>query len=418
MEFNQEESLLANLKMAPRDPILGMTEAFVADSNPDKVNLGVGVYYDDRGKVPLLECVRLTDQALTGSGMARPYLAMDGIPEYVRCVQALLFGADHPAAVQGRITTVQAVGGTGALKVGADFIKRFAPDTAMYLSDPSYDNHRPLFEQAGFRIEMYPYYDPQTHGIKFDEMMSFLGTAPKGSIVLLHACCHNPTGVDIRDEHWGEVIKLVSARRLIPFLDFAYQGFGEGIDEDAEVIRRFAEAMPLLLVAISFSKSFSLYGERVGALSVVTADQGEAARVLSQLKRMIRTNYSNPPSHGARIVMSILGSADMRVLWRKEVLGMRDRVRLMRRELVDRLRQKTPGRDFGFILKQRGIFSYSGLSRDQMIALRERYSVYGLESSRICVAALNSRNLDYVADAIASTVRMSEDGLRTSTRAA
>jgi aromatic-amino-acid transaminase len=418
MEFNQEESLLANLKMAPRDPILGMTEAFVADSNPDKVNLGVGVYYDDRGKVPLLECVRLTDQALTGSGMARPYLAMDGIPEYVRCVQALLFGADHPAAVQGRITTVQAVGGTGALKVGADFIKRFAPDTAMYLSDPSYDNHRPLFEQAGFRIEMYPYYDPQTHGIKFDEMMSFLGTAPKGSIVLLHACCHNPTGVDIRDEQWGEVIKLVSARRLIPFLDFAYQGFGEGIDEDAEVIRRFAEAMPLLLVAISFSKSFSLYGERVGALSVVTADQGEAARVLSQLKRMIRTNYSNPPSHGARIVTSILGSADMRVLWRKEVLGMRDRVRLMRRELVDRLRQKTPGRDFGFILKQRGIFSYSGLSRDQMIALRERYSVYGLESSRICVAALNSRNLDYVADAIASTVRMSEDGLRTSTRAA
>jgi len=418
MDFNQEESLLANLKMAPRDPILGMTEAFVADSNPDKVNLGVGVYYDDRGKVPLLECVRLTDQALTGSGMARPYLAMDGIPEYVRCVQALLFGADHPAAVQGRITTVQAVGGTGALKVGADFIKRFAPDTAMYLSDPSYDNHRPLFEQAGFRIEMYPYYDPQTHGIKFDEMMSFLGTAPKGSIVLLHACCHNPTGVDIRDEQWGEVIKLVSARRLIPFLDFAYQGFGEGIDEDAEVIRRFAEAMPLLLVAISFSKSFSLYGERVGALSVVTADQGEAARVLSQLKRMIRTNYSNPPSHGARIVMSILGSADMRVLWRKEVLGMRDRVRLMRRELVDRLRQKTPGRDFGFILKQRGIFSYSGLSRDQMIALRERYSVYGLESSRICVAALNSRNLDYVADAIASTVRVSEDGVRTSTRAA
>jgi len=418
MDFNQEESLLANLKMAPRDPILGMTEAFVADSNPDKVNLGVGVYYDDRGKVPLLECVRSADQALTGSGMARPYLAMDGIPEYVRCVQALLFGADHPAAVQGRITTVQAVGGTGALKVGADFIKRFAPDTAMYLSDPSYDNHRPLFEQAGFRIEMYPYYDPQTHGIKFDEMMSFLGTAPKGSIVLLHACCHNPTGVDIRDEQWGEVIKLVSARRLIPFLDFAYQGFGEGIDEDAEVIRRFAEAMPLLLVAISFSKSFSLYGERVGALSVVTADQGEAARVLSQLKRMIRTNYSNPPSHGARIVTSILGSADMRVLWRKEVLGMRDRVRLMRRELVDRLRQKTPGRDFGFILKQRGIFSYSGLSRDQMIALRERYSVYGLESSRICVAALNSRNLDYVADAIASTVRMSEDGLRTSTRAA
>ncbi len=417
MDFKKEESLLANLKMAPRDPILGMTEAFVADSNPDKVNLGVGVYYDDRGKVPLLECVRLTDQALTESSLARPYLAMDGIPEYVRAVQALLFGADHPAARQGRITTVQAVGGTGALKVGADFIKRLAPDAAIYLSDPSYDNHRPLFEQAGFRIEMYPYYDPRTHGIKFDEMMSFLGKAPKGAIVLFHACCHNPTGVDIRDEQWGEVIELVSARRLVPFLDFAYQGFGEGIDEDAEVVRRFAEAMPLLLVANSFSKSFSLYGERVGALSVVTADKDEAARVLSQLKRMIRTNYSNPPSHGARIVSSILGSSDMRVLWRKEVVGMRDRVRLMRRELVDRLGQKIPGEDFSFILKQRGIFSYSGLSRDQMIALRERFSVYALESGRICVAALNSRNLDYVANSLASTVRASKDGLLTPTRA-
>ena len=418
MDFKKEESLLADLKMAPRDPILGMTEAFVADSNPNKVNLGVGVYYDDQGKVPLLECVRLTDQALTESSLARPYLAMDGIPEYVRSVRALLFGADHPAAAQGRITTVQAVGGTGALKVGADFIKRFAPDAAIYLSDPSYDNHRPLFEQAGFTIEMYPYYDPHTHGIKFDEMMSFLGKAPKGAIVLFHACCHNPTGVDIRDEQWGEVIQLVSVRRLVPFLDFAYQGFGEGIDEDAEVVRRFAEAMPLLLVANSFSKSFSLYGERVGALSVVAADKDEAARVLSQLKRMIRTNYSNPPSHGARIVTSILGSADMRVLWRKEVVGMRDRVRLMRRELVDRLRQKIPGKDFSFILKQRGIFSYSGLSRDQMIALRERFSVYALESGRICVAALNSRNLDYVADAIASTVRTTKEGMLTPTRAA
>src|SRR5881296_1628069 len=328
MNAPHSPSLLAQVPMAPSDPILGITEAYVADPNPKKVNLGVGVYYDDQGKVPLLECVRRADEALTAAGIARPYLAMDGFPEYVRAVQTLLFGADHPAVVQGRITTVQAVGGTGALKVGADFIKRIAPDAAIYLSDPSYDNHRPLFEQAGFRIEMYPYYDPQTHGIKFGEMMSFLGKAPKGSILLLHACCHNHTGVDIRDEQWGEVIKLASARRLVPFLDFAYQGFGEGIDEDAEVIRRFAEAIPLLLVANSFSKSFSLYGERVGALSVVAADKDEAARVLSQLKRMIRTNYSNPPSHGARIVTSILGSADMRALWRKEVVGMRDRVRL------------------------------------------------------------------------------------------
>ena len=403
--MNAEENLLANVKMAPRDPILGMTEAFVADANPKKVNLGVGVYYDDQGKVPLLECVRQADQALAASAVARPYLAMDGFPEFVRTVQVLLYGTDHPAVAQGRVTTVQGVGGTGALKVGADFIKRFAPEAAIHMSDPSYDNHRPLFEQAGFRVEMYPYYDPRTHGVKFAEMIAHLSAVPKGSIVLLHACCHNPTGVDIRDEQWGQVMKVISERRLVPFLDFAYQGFGEGVEEDAEVVRRFAEAMPLVLVAISFSKSFSLYGERVGALSVVTADSGEAARVLSHLKRMIRTNYSNPPSHGARIVASVLASPELSKLWRKEVVGMRDRVRLVRRELVDRLKKRIP-HDFGFILQQRGIFSYSGLSREQMIAMRERFSVYGLESGRICVAALNSRNLDYVADSIASTVRM------------
>jgi len=411
-----EESLLANVKMAPRDAILGLTETFLADSNPKKVNLGVGVYYDDQGKVPLLECVRRADETLTAAAVARPYLAMDGFPEFIRSVQGLLFGPDHPAVAQGRVTTVQAVGGTGALKVGVDFIRRFAPGAAMYISDPSYDNHRPLFEEAGFKVEMYPYYDPRTRGIKFAEMIAYLSAAPKASVVLLHACCHNPTGVDIRGEQWDEVMKVVAERRLIPFLDFAYQGFGEGVDEDAEVARRFAEALPLVLVAMSFSKSFSLYGERVGSLSVVTADPGEAARVLSHLKRMIRTNYSNPPSHGARIVASVLASPELRALWRKEVVGMRDRVRSMRRELVDRLKKRIPD-DFGFILQQRGIFSYSGLSREQMIAMRERFSVYGIESGRICVAALTSRNLDYVADAIASTVRMSEAAL-TPTRAA
>jgi len=405
-----EESLLANVKMAPRDAILGLTETFVADPNPKKVNLGVGVYYDNQGKVPLLECVRRADEALTAAGVARPYLAMDGFPEFVRSVQGLLFGPDHPAVAQGRVTTVQAVGGTGALKVGADFIRRFAPQAAMHMSDPSYDNHRPLFEEAGFKVEMYPYYDPRTRGIKFAEMIAYLRTAPKGSVVLLHACCHNPTGVDIRGEQWDEVMKVVAERRLIPFLDFAYQGFGEGVDEDAEVARRFAGTLPLVLVAMSFSKSFSLYGERVGSLSVVTADSGEAARVLSHLKRMIRTNYSNPPSHGARIVASVLTSPELRALWRKEVVGMRDRVRSMRRELVDRLKKRIPD-DFGFILQQRGIFSYSGLSREQMIAMRERFSVYGIESGRICVAALNSRNLDYVADSIASTVRLTESEL-------
>lgn len=405
-----EESLLANVKMAPRDAILGLTELYVADPNPKKVNLGVGVYYDDQGKVPLLECVRRADEALTAAGVARPYLAMDGFPDYVRQVQLLLFGPNHPAVAAGRVTTVQAVGGTGGLKVGADFIKRFAPEAAVYMSDPTYDNHRPLFEEAGFRIETYPYYDPRTRGIRFPEMLACLKGIPKGSIVLLHACCHNPTGVDIRGEQWDEVMKIVAERRLIPFLDFAYQGFGEGVEEDAQVARRFAQALPAVLVAMSFSKSFSLYGERVGALSVVAADAGESAKVLSNLKRMIRTNYSNPPSHGARIVAAVLASPELRALWVKEVVGMRDRVRSMRRELVDRLKKRIPD-DFSFILQQRGIFSYSGLSREQMIAMRERYSVYGIESGRICVAALNSRNLDYVADSIAATVRMSEDEL-------
>ena len=402
-----EESLLANVKMAPRDAILGLTELYVADPNPKKVNLGVGVYYDDQGKVPLLECVRRADEALTAAGVARPYLAMDGFPDYVRQVQSLLFGPNHPAVAAGRVTTVQAVGGTGGLKVGADFIKRFAPDAAIYMSDPTYDNHRPLFEEAGFRIETYPYYDPRTHGIRFPEMLACLKGIPKGSVVLLHACCHNPTGVDIRGEQWDEVMKIVAERRLIPFLDFAYQGFGDGVEEDAQVARRFAQELPVVLVAMSFSKSFSLYGERVGALSVVASNSGEAAKVLSNLKRMIRTNYSNPPSHGARIVAAVLASPELRALWMKEVVGMRDRVRLMRKELVERLKKRIPD-DFSFILQQRGIFSYSGLSREQMVAMRERYSVYGIESGRICVAALNSRNLDYVADSIAATVKLGQ----------
>ncbi|HET7766291.1 MAG TPA: amino acid aminotransferase [Burkholderiales bacterium] len=403
-----EESLLANVKMAPRDAILGLTETFVADPNPKKVNLGVGVYYDDQGKVPLLECVKKADDALTAAGIARPYLAMDGFPDYVRQVQALLFGPDHPAVAAGRVTTVQAVGGTGGLKVGADFIRRFAPEAAVWMSDPTYDNHIPLFQEAGFRIESYPYYDPRTRGIRLAEMLAGMRAIPKGSVLLLHACCHNPTGVDIRGEQWDEVIKIVAERRLIPFLDFAYQGFGDGVEEDAQVARRFARELPVVLVAMSFSKSFSLYGERVGALSVVASDSGEAAKVLSNLKRMIRTNYSNPPTHGARIVAAVLASPELRALWVKEVVGMRDRVRLMRKELVERLKKRIPD-DFGFILQQRGIFSYSGLSREQMVAMRERFSVYGIESGRICVAALNSRNLDYVADAIAATVRLAQD---------
>ena len=405
--MSAEKSLLANVKMAPRDAILGLTELYVTDSNPKKVNLGVGVYYDDQGKVPLLECVRRADEALAAAHVARPYLAMDGFPDYVRQVQSLLFGPEHAAVKAGRVTTVQAVGGTGGLKVGADFIRRFAPDAAVWMSDPTYDNHIPLFEEAGFRVESYPYYDPRTRGIRYTEMLAAMRAIPKGSVILLHACCHNPTGVDIRGAQWDAVLKIVAERRLIPFLDFAYQGFGDGVEEDAQVARRFASELPVVLVSMSFSKSFSLYGERVGALSVVASDSAEAAKVISNLKRMIRTNYSNPPSYGARIVASVLASPELRALWVKEVIGMRDRVRSMRKELVDRLKKRIPD-DFGFILEQRGIFSYSGLSREQMVAMRERFSVYGIESGRICIPALNSKNLDYVADAIAATAKLSQ----------
>jgi aromatic-amino-acid transaminase len=395
------ERLFGAVELAPRDPILGVTEAFVADQNPRKVNLGVGVYCDDNGKVPVLDCVRRAEREIVEAGLPRTYLPIDGIPAYDKAAQHLVFGADSEPVALGRIVTVQALGGTGGLKVGADFLRKFAGTDEVWISDPSWENHRALFEAAGFDVRMYRYYDPATHGLDFAAMLASLAQAPAGAIVVLHACCHNPTGVDPTPAQWDTIIEQVRSRGLVPFLDLAYQGFGDGIDADAAVVRRFAATPGPLFVASSFSKSFSLYGERVGALSVVTADKDEAARVLSQLKRLVRSNYSSPPTQGSKIVAQVLGTPVLREIWEMELGGMRERIRSMRESLVAKLRERVPSADFGYVMTQRGMFSYSGLTKAQVQRLRDEFSIYAIDTGRICVAALNSKNVEYVADAIA-----------------
>jgi aromatic-amino-acid transaminase len=398
-------SLFGAVPLAPRDPILGVTETFNADANPRKVNLGVGVYYDENGKVPVLDCVHQAERQLAEAGPARSYLPIDGIPAYIRAVQALVFGEDSPVLREERTVTVQTLGGTGALKEAADFLRRISPKAEVWISTPSWENHRALFENAGFSVNAYPYYDATTHGIDFEAMMKTLGALPAGAIVVLHACCHNPTGVDLSPEQWARVIEVVKARELVPILDMAYQGFADGLDADGTAVRRFAAQCTPVFVASSFSKSISLYGERVGALSIVTASPDEAARVLSQLKRLIRTNYSNPPTHGGQVVAMILGTPALRAQWEQELAGMRERIKSVRQALVEKIRARAPNLDFGFVLQQRGLFSYSGLSSAQVEKLRLDYSIYAVASGRICVAALNNGNVDYVAEAIASVVR-------------
>jgi aromatic-amino-acid transaminase len=397
-------SLLSTVEMAPRDPILGITEAFNADISPHKVNLGVGVYCADDGKVPVLDCVRRAEQKLAEGPLAKNYLPIDGMPAYDRAVQQVLFGAENAAVRQGRIVTAQTLGGTGGLKVGADLLRRIDPGAEVWISDPSWENHRALFEYAGFKVNAYPYYDASTHGVNFDGMTGMLQKLPAGAIVVLHACCHNPTGVDLSPAQWERVIEIVNSRGLVPLLDIAYQGFAEGLDADAAAVRRFTAACPVVFVSSSFSKSLSLYGERVGALSIVTGSADEAARVLSQLKRVIRTNYSNPPTHGGQAVTMVLTTPELRTLWESELGQMRDRIKMMRRELVAKVRAIRADFDFSFVIQQRGMFSYSGLSKEQVQRLRKEFSVYAIDSGRICVAALNSKNIDYAARAIASVL--------------
>ncbi len=397
-------SILTNVDLAPRDPILGITEAFNADANPAKVNLGVGVYYNDNGKVPVLECVKRAEQLLAADIAPHTYLPIDGLPAYVRAVQGLVLGNDSAALRDQRVVGVQALGGTGALKIAADFLYRVNPKATVWISDPSWENHRALFEAAGFEVKNYAYYNAATRGLDFDSMIGALNSLPAAAIVVLHACCHNPTGADLTVEQWTRVIDIVKSRELVSILDLAYQGFADGLEQDGAVVKRFAETLNPVFIASSFSKSFSLYGERIGALNVVTVSKDEAARVLSQLKRIVRTTYSNPPGHGCQVVTKVLTTPELRAQWEQELAQMRERIKQMRKALVDKVQSKKSGYDIGFVLRQRGMFSYSGLSKAVVEKLRAQYSIYALDSGRICVAALNNQNVEQVAEAIAALV--------------
>ena len=401
-------TLFAAVELAPRDPILGLNEQFNADARSNKVNLGVGVYFDDAGKLPLLACVQAAEQQLNDAHKPRGYLPIDGIAAYDKAVQRLVFGADAPVLQAGRVATVQTLGGTGGLKVGADLLKKLNPAASVLINDPSWENHRALFTNAGFPVESYAYYDADKRGVRFEAMLADLNKAAAGTIVVLHACCHNPSGYDITPAQWDQVITACQTRQLVPFLDLAYQGFGDGIAEDGAVVQQFINAGLDFFVATSFSKSFSLYGERVGALSVVCSSKDDCTRVLSQLKVAIRTNYSNPPTHGAQVVTMVLDTPALRAQWEDELAGMRVRIKQMRsllaEKLVAKLGERGVKQDFSFITRQRGMFSYSGLSKPQMERLRDEFGVYGVDSGRICVAALNTRNIDQVVAAIATVV--------------
>ena len=397
-------SLFSAVEMAPRDPILGLNEAFNADTRTSKVNLGVGVYCNEEGRIPLLRAVVEAETIRVAQHASRGYLPIDGIAAYDQAVQKLLFGAESPLLAAGRVITTQAVGGTGALKIGADFLKQLQPGAVVAISDPSWENHRALFETAGFPVQNYRYYDAASHDVNRAGMLEDLNALPAGSIVVLHACCHNPTGVDLTPADWQNVLDVVKAKGLIPFLDMAYQGFGDGIDEDAAAVRLFAESGLSVFVSSSFSKSFSLYGERVGALSIITESREESARVLSQVKRVIRTNYSNPPTHGATIAAAVLNSPELRAMWEEELAEMRLRIRGMRLQMVELLSKKAPGHDFSFVARQRGMFSYSGLTVEQVTRLRTEFGIYALDTGRICVASLNQRNIEAVTDAIVQVI--------------
>lgn len=399
-----QNSPFAHIEQAPPDPIIGLTEAFNNDSNPAKVNLGVGVYQDANGKVPVLNVVKEAEKRWYDQEATKSYFGIDGVPAYIKEVPKLLFGADSQVIAEGRVVTVQGVGGTGALKIGADFLRRFLPDSQLWISRPSWENHQMLFEAAGFKVNSYPYYDPETHGLDFNSMLETLKGLPAKSIVVLHACCHNPTGVDLTNDQWRLVVDVIKQADLVPFLDFAYQGFGESLEADAFAVRAFAEAGIQCVIASSFSKSFALYRERVGAMTFVTASAEESKRVLSQVKRVIRTNYSSPPSHGAQLVAMVLADAELRKQWEAELAEMRERIWQMRGKFVAMLREKGVEQDFSFIQNQRGMFSYSGLSPEAVKALREKNSLYIVGSGRICVAAMNDNNIGTICEAIADVL--------------
>ena len=386
------------------DPILSLNENFQKDPRADKINLSIGIYFDDAGRLPVMSAVREAEASMLQSIGARPYQPMEGAANYRQAVQELLFGADHEAVKSGRIATIQTLGGSGGLKVGGDFLKRYFAQSEVWVSDPTWDNHRAMFEGAGFAVHTYPYYDPATGGLKFEQMLAAFQDMPEKSIVLLHACCHNPTGVDLTREQWAQLIPVIARRRLIPYLDIAYQGFGDGIQEDAFAVRALADAGASFFCANSFSKSFSIYGERCGGLSVVCPSKDEAELVLGQLKAAIRRNYSSPPTHGGQVVARVLQTPALHKAWAAELGGMRDRIKAMRQRLHAVLVAKLPGRNFDYFLTQRGMFSYTGLSPEHVDHLREKHGVYLVRSGRMCVAGLNQDNVEAVATAMAAVL--------------
>lgn len=398
-------SFFSDIPLIEADPILGIAEKFRADPSTSKVNLGVGMYQDDAGRIPILECIKRAEAKLLETEDTKAYTQGDGTALYNSATKELLLGKDSPALRDNRVCTVQTVGGSGALKLGIEILRKVNPSGDMYISDPSWENHRLVFEAAGVKVHTYPYYDPKTNGLRSADMLEALKKIPAKSFVLLHACCHNPTGVDLDTETWKEVVSICAERSLIPFIDAAYQGFAEGLEPDSAAIRLFVDKGMTFVLASSYAKSFSLYRERCGALSVVTGSAQEATNVLSQIKRIVRTIYSSPPAHGAQVVAMILTQPDLRSLWENELSDMRTRIQKMRTLFTDKLHSAIPGKDFSFILKQRGMFSYSGLSRDQVIELRERFHIYAIESGRICVAAMNTKNVDYTVESIAEALK-------------
>jgi len=397
-------SFFSEITTAAPDAILGITEAFRNDPSPTKVNLGVGVYQDADGRIPMLLSIQEAAKRWLTMEESKTYLPIDGVASFNSANQELIFGKDSPLIKEKKIVTVQTVGGSGALKLGIDFLRRFFPESSLVLSDPSWENHRSIFEATGIKVDSYPYYDPKTSGLRAADMLETLRSLKPRTIVLLHACCHNPTGVDLDSKTWEEVVSICAERNLIPFIDCAYQGFAEGLEADAAPIRLFAQKGLTFLVANSFAKSFSMYRERVGGLSIVTGSEKEAAAVLSQIKRVVRTIYSSPPSYGAQLVGIVLNDPELRSMWVKELDEMRTRIGEMRQLFSARLKEIVPGRDFSFITRQRGMFSYSGLTAQNMKALKEQHHVYALDSGRICVATLNRKNVDYVCESIAKVL--------------
>lgn len=403
--LQENHRVFQNVDAYAGDPILSLMEKFKDDPRSDKVNLSIGLYYNEEGIIPQLQAVAEAESRLNAQPHgASVYLPMEGLNTYRSGIAPLLFGADHPVLAGQRVATIQTLGGSGALKVGADFLKRYFPGAKVWVSDPTWENHIAIFEGAGFEVGTYPWFDSESNGVRVEALLEKLGTLPEKDIVLLHPCCHNPTGADLTNAEWDAVTEVLKARNLIPFLDIAYQGFGAGMEEDAYAIRTIASAGLPALVSNSFSKIFSLYGERVGGLSVICDDAATAGRVLGQLKATVRRNYSSPPNFGAQVVSAVLNSAELKANWLAEVEIMRTRILEMRQALVAVLRQEMPEGNFDYLLKQRGMFSYTGLSAAQVERLREEFGVYLIASGRMCVAGLNSRNVQRVAKAFAAVM--------------